>query len=477
MWLLYVVACIEWFSTLAVEIIALRLAAPVVWSSSIVTSVFLGIVLLSLSAGYRRGWMLAASLSHQQIRYRVWWFILFEAVFYGCISFLFEVSLLTWLLEVTGNYLFTLFAVALLLFFLPIYIASQTVPLLTELLGETSSGKAAGKMLFASTVWSFFGSVLTSIVFFQYLWVALTGVLITVLLGCIISYRFRLFDKRWSILTGIVTLFLLGIGLFIHAQRSSSLYVFDSAYQHIEVADGYVKDGRDIRVFRTNAAFASAMYLDTRLTPFTYVQEAVRRTILLEPKRVLVIGAAGFSYPYEIEQALPGLERIDVIDVDGSVKTIAETYFLQEELPEKINFFPASARFFIREKIKAGETYDLIFVDAFNGKSVPWELTTKEFFTWLDALTPDGVVLINAIFDTNLESTLANNIWATLQHVFGDMRYLLTSSDPDTVDDIQNFILSSEQLTEEYIRMGWWWVVYTDDKRSTEEDVVELYWE
>ncbi|USN55917.1 MAG: hypothetical protein H6765_05135 [Candidatus Peribacteria bacterium] len=50
--MIYLVAFIEGFSTLAVEIIAIRKATPVVGSSIILTSVFLGIILLALSAGY-----------------------------------------------------------------------------------------------------------------------------------------------------------------------------------------------------------------------------------------------------------------------------------------------------------------------------------------------------------------------------------------------------------------------------------------
>lgn len=62
----------------------------------------------------------------------------------------------------------------------------------------------------------------------------------------------------------------------------------------------------------------------------------MRVTAVECPKRVLVIGTAGFTYP----QAVAGLEcveQIDAIDVDGKVVEAAELYFLQEKLDPKIN--------------------------------------------------------------------------------------------------------------------------------------------
>ena len=65
------------------------------------------------------------------------------------------------------SYEATLFLTSFVLFFVPVFIASQSIPLLTELLDDDSKGAAAGKMLFASTVGSFLGSVGTSMVLFQ----------------------------------------------------------------------------------------------------------------------------------------------------------------------------------------------------------------------------------------------------------------------------------------------------------------------
>jgi hypothetical protein len=40
------------------------------------------------------------------------------------------------------------------------------------------------------------------------------------------------------------------------------------------------------------------------------------------------------------------------VDIDGSIKEIAETYFLEEKLSPKITFIPQSARYVVNQAIK-----------------------------------------------------------------------------------------------------------------------------
>gem|GEM_PF-5192498 len=75
------------------------------------------------------------------------------------------------------------------------------------------------------------------------------------------------------------------------------------------------------------------------------------------------------------------VDNVVAVDIDASVKDIAEKYFLEESLNEKIEFIPRSARGVIHEYEKTDvRRFDLIFLDAYNDKSVPEELVTKEFF-------------------------------------------------------------------------------------------------
>src|SRR6202795_1205439 len=125
----WVIAFIEGFSTLAVEVIAIRLAIPVVGSSVVLTGVMLGIVLFALSAGYWRGGTLSAKWDRARTRKALARNLLIATALYGMIAFPFEARLLDWLLN-TLSLPMSIGLTAILLFLAPIYFASQTVPML-----------------------------------------------------------------------------------------------------------------------------------------------------------------------------------------------------------------------------------------------------------------------------------------------------------------------------------------------------------
>ena len=91
---IWIVAFIEGFSTLAVEVIAIRLATPVVGSSMTLTGVMLGVVLFALSAGYWRGGELSARWSADRTRNALVRNLLLAGVIYAAISFPVEAALL-----------------------------------------------------------------------------------------------------------------------------------------------------------------------------------------------------------------------------------------------------------------------------------------------------------------------------------------------------------------------------------------------
>src|ERR1035438_370474 len=83
----WVVAFIEGFSTLAVEVIAIRLAIPVVGSSITLTGVMLGVVLLGLSAGYWRGGALSARWDRSKTQVALARNLFIAAALYGALAF------------------------------------------------------------------------------------------------------------------------------------------------------------------------------------------------------------------------------------------------------------------------------------------------------------------------------------------------------------------------------------------------------
>jgi len=98
----WIIAFLEGFSTLAVEVIAIRLAIPVVGSSMTLTGVMLGVVLFALSAGYWRGGALSARWDRKKTRTVLSRNLLLAAALYGAVAFPLEAGLIEQLLGIAA---------------------------------------------------------------------------------------------------------------------------------------------------------------------------------------------------------------------------------------------------------------------------------------------------------------------------------------------------------------------------------------
>lgn len=374
------------------------------------------------------------------------------------ITFAYAQDTLTYFIELTGDYRIALFIFSILLLFLPVFVASQTLPLLTEYIDDDRKGLAAGKIFFYSTVGSFFGSILTPVVFFEEFGVTKTIYLVGFLLiGCALMIEWERVRK-----IGAFSIFMVFIGaiIFLLPTPSKCSYNFDSAYQDICIYETTSASTTN-RIFSLNGGYSSGINASTGKSFFVYIQEALRITKEVRPENILLLGGAGFTYPQEIS-AEDFVKNIDVVDVDGVVKEIAEKHFLQKPLSEKIDFHPISGRYFLNQSIRAGKQYDLTFVDVYFGKlTIPNEFLTQEFFRNLGTITKDQKVVFNMIFDTPLASEFVTNTFTTLKSVYGEVYYKKVSNGdlPFT-----NYIVSMYPFENYELWRGETGEVYTDDQ-------------
>jgi spermidine synthase len=193
-----------------------------------------------------------------------------------------------------------------------------------------------------------------------------------------------------------------------------------------------------------------------------------------KPKKILIIGAAGFTLPQMVAHR-SYTEHIDVVDIDGSLEEIATTYFLEASLDPKIQFYKQSARHFLREKIIAGEVYDFIFIDAYNGRiSIPSELLTAEFFRDIRKLSSD-VITMNVIIDPLWESDFAGSLLATLSKSFSGV--FLEGKNYDTPPVFDNFIVANQAFSGFTLAsLPTSSDFYTDDQNTLEIDKYRLFY-
>jgi len=473
-YLIYIVAFLEWWTTLSVEIVALRKFTPIIWSNSISTSIILGVILLALSYWYYIWWKISAN--NKKLEKRLIINLLISSVYYFFITFLFTEIILQNILNFSGNYFISVLLSSIILFFIPVFLASQTIPLLSELLKWNNSWEKMWKLLFFSTIGSFIGSVSTSIILFPLIWVFKTGVISAIILT-FCALILSIFILKRNIKIQLISLILFWFFVYFNIMfdlnnMTNKFIIFEKAnsYHNIKIYDVENKDWKK-RIFSLDWGYSSWIDLKDKKSFFEYIEEVENKVIELKAKNILVIWAAGFTFPNDISK-FDFVENIDVVDIDSELKDISEKYFLQEKLSEKIIFFPDPSRFFINkkmEKLNNNKKYDLILVDAYSWKSLPPQVLTKEFFENLNKIGDN--IFLNIIIDRDLESIFSRNLLTTLNNSFNEV-YLKDVN--IWIGWFTNLIVSNKKYSKYIENKITSWKIYTDDKNSIELDLFKL---
>lgn len=466
-YIIYLIAFLEGFTTLSVEIVALRKFTPIVGTNSISTSIVLGVILLALSYWYYIWGKISAEWKN--IEKRLMCNLIVSSLYYFFVTFLFTSVVLQWILDITSNYAFSLILASVILFFIPVFLASQTIPLLADLLKWSHSWEKMWKLLFYSTIGSFLGSVGTSIFLFPVIWVFKTGIISSILLSlCALLVALFLVKLRSIYTTLSATILVFYTAFIISYEWNISGIIFEksNAYHDIKIYDSEWWN----RIFLLDDWYSSWIDIETKSSFFNYILEVEKSVIELRPKNVLVIWAAGFTFPHDISQ-YDFVQNIDVVDVDSTLKDITEEYFLETKLSPKINFYPVPSRFFLNNISE--KKYDLILVDAYSGKSLPPQVLTKEFFEKLTQIWDN--IFLNIIIDADLESDFSKNLFSTLHSVFWTFYY------NDVTKWLAKFsnVIITDTFTDEYLKIEEWeweweWALYRDDKHSIEKDLFAL---
>lgn len=220
------------------------------------------------------------------------------------------------------------------------------------------------------------------------------------------------------------------------------IYEADSVYHFIVVAE----DDR-ARYLRFDRSFQSGMlHTDHFESPFLYAAYAHLGVIFApQAKRVLAIGLGGGSIPKRFWRDYPEMV-VDVAELDPMVVEVAKRFFQVREDP-RLRIFVQDGRLFLR---RAQQKYDIIIIDAYFSESIPFHLSTREFYKLArERLAPGGVIVSNIIGALQgPRSSLFRAIYRTQGTVFSGLYLFPTAFRPyDDADTLRNVIVvaSSEK--------------------------------
>lgn len=402
--MLLTILLLEGFITISVEIVTIRQLLPFFGGSVVITSVIIGVFLLFLAVGYWRGGTYQKDffkILRQNFAFSMIWMGIglsytFITLYYYTSFYLAHVSFLLSL------WFYLLFVLAPIVYWL-----GQTIPLTTNLFNQHHRvSHISGRALFLSTIGSFLGALLTSLLLFQYLGVAWTVVINCGLLLALILYMGRASELSW-LHAFFLILALVFIG-FLNINAEHAQFKRTNNYANYQV----VTEQDLSKILKINQSRSSLLTTDKKGFPYIeFVKDMLFNQLNLHYKKLLVIGAGGFSL------TAGGTHNNDVtyVDIDPSIKQLAETHFLNDSING--HFIAQDARSYLRQ---TDSRFDVIISDAYsNEAAIPASLLTVDYFQAVAAhLNPQGFMIVNIIAHPFFQDDYARIVRNSIEAVF-----------------------------------------------------------
>ena len=127
---------------------------------------------------------------------------------------------------------------------------------------------------------------------------------------------------------------------------------------------------------------------------------------------MLVLGMGTGTFSVQTRRYFPD-SQISGVEIDQKITDLAREYFA---LPEDISVTTYDGRAYL-----AGDTntYDVIMVDAYQDITIPFQMSSVEFFTLVrEHLNPGGVMVVNMNMHTDTEGNINQYLSDTIAAVF-----------------------------------------------------------
>ncbi len=417
-------------TSVGTEICASRLVAPYFGDSTFIWANLIGLTLAYLSLGYWIGGKVAD-------RYpRAWLlFVLtaIAAVWSGLVPFMsrpiLSASLHAFQNLSVGAFYGSLVGV-LLLFSVPITLLGFVTPYAIRLRvhGVSDAGNVAGNTYALSTVGSIAGSFLPVLLLIPWIGTTRTFLVLALLLlapSLLGLLRLRALTPAAGVAVAtaltLVALPLSGHHVIRPAEAGQIIYETESSDNYIQVTK--TSDGTVNLILNDGHAIHSVYNPNQLLTggPWDYFMAGSCFNPGFEPDQVhraLIIGLAGGTAARQMTAAY-GPIPIDGVEIDPKIVEVGRKYFGMTE--PNLNVIVNDGRYVLRT---TDRTYDVIGVDAYKQPYIPFQLTTKEFFTEVsDHLSPSGVAVMN-VGRTATDYRLVKAMASTMRSVFPNV-YLI----------------------------------------------------
>lgn len=423
---LYLTEFFAGMAVMAVEIGAQRLISPYFSSSQIVWTIIIGMIMIAMAGGNVYGGKMADRDPNPD---RLYGRILIAALWLALIPFLGKYVIVgisaAIIFSVDANYLIlAAFATCLLLFVFPLFLLGTVTPSLAKYTMDSLSdnGKIVGTLGAMNTLGSIIGTFLPTFVTIPAVGTNLTFLIFSGILLLLAAVYFLSLGKGLRRLGLSVLLFVVACLLGYRTDfafwesREGLLYEGESVYNYLRVQDSPKRT-----VLSTNVLFGvqsvleksdglTGMYYDYALAAPFLTKSGTQKA-----QDVLILGMGSGTYARQLLRYLPGT-KVAGVEIDRKITDLAHEYF---QLPAQVPVTEYDGRAYLNEDHR---TYDVIMVDAYQDITIPFQMSSVEFFqTVRQHLKPGGVLVVNLNMHGTEQGGIADWLADTVAGVFPEV--------------------------------------------------------
>ncbi len=422
---LYLTEFFSGMAIMAVELGASRLLAPYFSSSQIVWTIIIATIMIAMAAGNVYGGRSADRRPDPDILYRRF---LIAAVWIAAIPVLgkYAILLISGALIITVSHhllVIAAFIACMVIFVYPCFLMGTVTPSLVKYTVDSleESGTTVGTLGAFNTVGSIIGTFLPTFVTIPAVGTAMTFLIFSgILLILALVYFISCHRKRT---TCIICTILYVVCIFFGNASHFAFWEDDLTFEGESIYNYLQVKENDSRVIlSTNVLFGvqSVLLKQDGLTGM-YYDYAMAAPVMAAASRpaseqddlsVLVLGMGSGTYDHQCRSYFKDLD-IEGVEIDQKITDLAHQYFA---LPRDANVTTYDGRAYLAA---VDRRYDVIMVDAYQDISIPFQMSSVEFFDMVrDHLTPGGVMVVNMNMRTDTADGINVYLADTIASVF-----------------------------------------------------------
>jgi spermidine synthase len=479
---------------MAVEIGAQRLISPYFSSSQIVWTMIIGTIMIAMALGNVYGGRSADKDPDPDRLYRR---ILIAAIWLALIPVvgkyvIIGISALLIFKVSHGFLIIAAFVVCMVVFVFPLFLLGTVTPSLAKYtMGSLEdNGKIVGTLGASNTIGSIIGTFIPTFVTIPAVGTNVTflifsGILIALSLIYFFSIGFT-YHKKKIIASCLIFALCIVFGHqtdFAFWESGDNVkYEGESTYNYLRVTD----DGSQVAL-STNVLFGVQSVLNKQksLTGM-YYDYAMAAPLMtknaLKGQDALILGMGSGTFAHQCSEYLQQV-HCEGVEIDQKITDLARKYF---DEPKSTKVVTYDGRAYLNAIDKK---YDVIMVDAYQDITIPFQMSSVEFFRMVkEHLNDDGVMVVNMNMRGQTKGSITDYLTDTIQSVFPTVytadvpnttnRELFASMSPDIKNNLDmNLALSSQndeytemmaQVSDGLVKQPGGSYILTDDKAPVE---------